>query len=133
MDRQDIIARLRENEAALRSRGVTHAALFGSRARGNARPDSDTDMMIAMAQTFVEGMSYDAFRDDLRTNYAVTRCLEIIPEASRRLPRELKARHPSITWKNNDTLAVIKSAIEESAKTALVFPKEFLYKLLAHE
>jgi uncharacterized protein with HEPN domain len=55
---------------------------------------------IAMAQTFMEGMSYDAFRDDLRTTYAVTRCLEIISEASRRLPDELKARHPTIAWKN---------------------------------
>lgn len=46
MSRDDIIARLRENEAALRARGVTHAALFGSRARGDARNDSDTDIMI---------------------------------------------------------------------------------------
>jgi predicted nucleotidyltransferase len=46
MDRQDIIARLRENEAALRSRGVAHAALFGSRARGDAHPGSDTDIMV---------------------------------------------------------------------------------------
>ena len=46
MNREDIIARLRENEAALRARGVTHAALFGSRARGDAREDSDTDIMI---------------------------------------------------------------------------------------
>jgi uncharacterized protein len=46
MERQDIIARLRENEAALRARGVAHAALFGSRARDEAGPDSDTDIMI---------------------------------------------------------------------------------------
>ncbi len=46
MDRQDIIARLRENEAALRSRGVARAALFGARARGDEHPGSDTDIMI---------------------------------------------------------------------------------------
>ena len=46
MDRQEILDRLRENERALRERGVTHAALFGSRARGDNRPDSDTDIMI---------------------------------------------------------------------------------------
>jgi hypothetical protein len=33
MNRQEILAKLKENEAALRSRGVSHAALFGSRAR----------------------------------------------------------------------------------------------------
>ena len=42
----DIIARLRVNEAALRARGVCHAAVFGSRARGDSGPDSDTDIMI---------------------------------------------------------------------------------------
>jgi predicted nucleotidyltransferase len=46
MDREDIIARLRENEAAPRSRGVMHAALFGARGRGDAHPRSDTDIMI---------------------------------------------------------------------------------------
>jgi hypothetical protein len=48
MNRQDIITRLRENEAALRARGVRHAALFGSRARGDEGPDSDTDIMVEL-------------------------------------------------------------------------------------
>ena len=46
MDRQEILATLRENQTALRARGVSHAALFGSRARGDNRPDSDIDIMI---------------------------------------------------------------------------------------
>jgi hypothetical protein len=37
---------------------------------------------------------------DPRTVYAVTRCLEIISEGSRRLPDDLKARHPSIAWRD---------------------------------
>ena len=32
----------------------------------------------------------------MRTFYAITRCLEIISEASRRLSPEMKARHPEI-------------------------------------
>ena len=54
---------------------------------------------IELATGFVSGMSFEAFRDDLRTFYAVTRCLEIISEASRRLPDDLKARHPAIAWR----------------------------------
>ena len=46
MNKQDILDRLRENERALRARGVVHAALFGSRARGDNGPDSDIDIMI---------------------------------------------------------------------------------------
>ena len=46
MDRQEILDRLRANEVALRARGVAHAAVFGSRARGDNRADSDTDIMI---------------------------------------------------------------------------------------
>ena len=46
MNKQDILDRLRQNQRALRERGVVHAALFGSRARGDDRPDSDTDIMI---------------------------------------------------------------------------------------
>jgi predicted nucleotidyltransferase len=53
MNTQEILGRLRENERALRERGVTHAALFGSRARGDDRPDSDIDIMIEIAPDIV--------------------------------------------------------------------------------
>jgi uncharacterized protein with HEPN domain len=53
---------------------------------------------IDLAQRFVQGLSYQRFRDDELYFYAVTRCLEIISEASRRVPREIKARHPDIPW-----------------------------------
>ncbi len=43
-------------------------------------------------------MSYADFEADERTVYAVTRCLEIISEASRRLPEELKSKHPDVPW-----------------------------------
>jgi uncharacterized protein len=49
MDRREILAKLRENEAALRARGVAHAALFGSYARGDNGPDSDIDILIDIA------------------------------------------------------------------------------------
>ncbi len=39
------------------------------------------------------------YLDDDKTFYAVTRCLEIISEASRRLPPAFKERFPEIPWK----------------------------------
>jgi len=49
MNRHEIIAKLKDNEAALRAQGVAHAALFGSRARGDDRPDGDIDLMVEIA------------------------------------------------------------------------------------
>jgi predicted nucleotidyltransferase len=54
MNKQDILDRLKQNERALRERGVTHAALFGSRARGDNRPDSDIDIMIEIEPEAVQ-------------------------------------------------------------------------------
>lgn len=44
-------------------------------------------------------MDLESLSEDSKTIYAVVRCLEIISESSRRLPDDLKARHPSIPWR----------------------------------
>jgi predicted nucleotidyltransferase len=46
MDQDLIIATLRRHEQELHRQGVAHAGLFGSVARGDARPDSDIDILI---------------------------------------------------------------------------------------
>ncbi len=52
-----------------------------------------------MARSFVGDLDHAAFCADKLRVYGVTRCLEIISEASRRLPDGLKARHPTIAWR----------------------------------
>jgi uncharacterized protein with HEPN domain len=54
---------------------------------------------IDLAAKFSTGFDRASFKHDIKTVYAVTRCLEIISEASRRLPDDVKARHPAIGWK----------------------------------
>jgi uncharacterized protein with HEPN domain len=53
---------------------------------------------IALARRFVAGMTFEEFAADERAVYAVTRCLEIVSEASRRLPQRDKDRYPEVPW-----------------------------------
>lgn len=53
---------------------------------------------IVLARQFVGEQTSDAFADNAMAIYAVTRCLEIISEASRRLPDDMKQRHPDVPW-----------------------------------
>lgn len=52
------------------------------------------------ARQFIELMTREQFRKDRRTFHAVTRCLEVISEATRRLADELKGRHPDLPWRD---------------------------------
>jgi predicted nucleotidyltransferase len=52
----DTVALLQDHEVELHQRGVRHVAVFGSVARGDARPDSDTDILIELAPTHPLGL-----------------------------------------------------------------------------
>lgn len=45
---QEVLHTLRTHEDELRRMGVSHAAVFGSVARGEARADSDVDVLVEL-------------------------------------------------------------------------------------
>lgn len=55
---------------------------------------------IVLARKWSANLSLQDFTDNRVVFYAVTRCLEIISEASRRLPVEVRQRHPHIAWRD---------------------------------
>ena len=54
---------------------------------------------MRLTQEFITDFTFQAFVDDEKTQYAVIRCLEIIGEATKRLPDKIREDNPSIPWK----------------------------------
>jgi len=46
MTREEIVTTIQKNADAIRAEGVTKLAIFGSRVRGDNRPDSDIDVLV---------------------------------------------------------------------------------------
>lgn len=51
------------------------------------------------ALDFVFGMEFDAFFEDEKTSYAVIRALEIIGEAARQIPEDVRNANLEIPWR----------------------------------
>jgi uncharacterized protein with HEPN domain len=54
---------------------------------------------IRRIRSETEGVTLDAFEADWRKRWLVEPGIEIISEASRHLPADLKARHPELPWR----------------------------------
>ncbi|MBK8924231.1 MAG: nucleotidyltransferase domain-containing protein [Saprospirales bacterium] len=50
LDKKQILAILTQHREALKDMGVERIALFGSYARGTARPDSDVDLLVELKE-----------------------------------------------------------------------------------
>jgi len=48
---------------------------------------------------FIGDMTFEQFVADKKTAFAVVRCLEIIGEATKNIPQELRSSYPEIPWK----------------------------------
>jgi len=59
----------------------------------------DIAEMMSHIQSFTAGMDFDAFTKDTKTNFAVFRALEVIGEAAKQVPEDVRKRHPHIPWK----------------------------------
>jgi uncharacterized protein with HEPN domain len=54
----------------------------------------------ALIQDYTENISFEEFLKDSKTCNAVIRCIEVIGEATKNIPDELKVKYTSIPWKN---------------------------------
>jgi uncharacterized protein with HEPN domain len=51
------------------------------------------------AEEFIQGFSYDQFRSDKKTLNAVVRAIEVIGEAAKKIPDEIRTKYPAVPWK----------------------------------
>ena len=54
---------------------------------------------IAHVRGFVADMEFDAFATDVKTNFAVVRALEMLGEAAKQIPPDVRALAPDIVWR----------------------------------
>lgn len=59
-------------------------------------------MLIAAREAlgFAEGLSFEAFAEDRRTQLSIVKSIEIVGEAASRVDDEIRQAHPAIPWRD---------------------------------
>lgn len=52
------------------------------------------------AEEHVEGLSHEQFLNDRKTCDAVIRCIEVMGEAAKNIPDDIRSKYPSIPWRD---------------------------------
>jgi uncharacterized protein len=88
MDKDQIIAKLRQHEDELRSAGAEHMSIFGSVARGEATEESDLDVLVKFSEPVIRsGWDYVSKVEELRTlitDITGAANVDIVPEPMRK-------------------------------------------------
>lgn len=63
--------------------------------------DYIADILAAIQEVeeFTRAMEYEQFEADRKTVNAVVRSLEVMGEAAKRIPEEVRQRYPGVPWK----------------------------------
>jgi uncharacterized protein with HEPN domain len=88
---------------------------------------------------FINGMSYEDFSKDEKTQYALIRVIEVIGEASKKIPAEIKDQSQDIPWREisgmrdlliHDYFGVNIQVVWETGKNDLPELKEKIQRLI---
>jgi uncharacterized protein with HEPN domain len=95
---------------------------------------ADLDSMISAderAISYVQGMTFDTFLDDTRTQDAAVLNLVVLSEAAKGLPDDLKAAHTEIPWRQ---IAGFRNRVAHSNTTVdLSLDHSVVWNILTHD
>jgi len=99
------------------------------------------DIIDAMkkAEKFTDKIDFIEFEKDDKTNFAVIRALEIVGEATKKIPKFVKVKHPEIPWKEmtgmrdkmiHDYFGVDLSVVWDTVKVDIPKIKPLIKKII---
>jgi uncharacterized protein with HEPN domain len=54
----------------------------------------------ADAENFVEGMTLETLKNDRKTAFALIRAVEVVGEAAKFIPEEIRSQYPHVPWRD---------------------------------